>query len=279
MRAAAALDIPLMELYRPLISVQIAGFLFVYTAAYWLGKRQESQLGQSVKSSDPLNAIALKVGGDLPLSAESLRRPRLLLPNACLALAMIIVLISGLLAPIVVFMMGTVLAILLNYPGSLAQRQLLERHAPASMSMVSLLFAAGVFTGILKESGMLEAVSLASVNFLPTSLTTHLPAVLALISTPLNLLFDPDSFYFGMMPVLAGIAEQQGIAPVTVAHAAMLGQSTTGFAISPFTPATFLLIGLVGLELGEHQRYTFPWLFITSIVMTVVAIAIGVIPL
>ena len=30
---------------------------------------------------------------------------------------------------------------------------------------------------------------------------------------------------------------------------------TTGFPVSPLTPATFLVVGLTGIELGEHQRF------------------------
>ena len=51
---------------------------------------------------------------------------------------------------------------------------------------------------------------------------------------------------------------------------------TTGFPVSPLTPATFLVVGLTGIELGEHQRFTGPWLFAASLVMTVAAVLFGV---
>ena len=51
---------------------------------------------------------------------------------------------------------------------------------------------------------------------------------------------------------------------------------TTGFPVSPLTPATFLVVGLTRLELGEHQRFTGPYLFAASIVMTIAAVAFGV---
>ena len=47
---------------------------------------------------------------------------------------------------------------------------------------------------------------------------------------------------------------------------------TTGFPISPLTAATFLLTGLSGVELGEHQKKTLPLAWLVSIVMLVVAI-------
>jgi CitMHS family citrate-Mg2+:H+ or citrate-Ca2+:H+ symporter len=66
---------------------------------------------------------------------------------------------------------------------------------------------------------------------------------------------------------------------VQMAQAAILGQTTTGFPVMPLTPATYLLVGLAGIELREHQKFTFPFLFAAGIVMTLAAVAFGVFPL
>lgn len=62
-----------------------------------------------------------------------------------------------------------------------------------------------------------------------------------------------------------------------MARASILGQMTTGFPLSPLTASTFLLIGLAGVELGDHQRFIFKWAFGTTIIMAIVAVIIGVI--
>ena len=58
-------------------------------------------------------------------------------------------------------------------------------------------------------------------------------------------------------------------------RAAILGQMTTGFPVSPLTASTFLLIGLAGVDLGEHQKKTIPLAFLVTIVMLVVCVIAG----
>jgi CitMHS family citrate-Mg2+:H+ or citrate-Ca2+:H+ symporter len=123
---------------------------------------------------------------------------------------------------------------------------------------------------------MLAAMARASVALVPPGWGGHLPVVLSVLSMPLSLLFDPDSFYFGVLPVLAEVGGAFGVAPVHMAQAAVLGQMTTGFPVSPLTPASFLIVGLTGVELVEHQRFTIPLLFGASLVMTAASVIFGV---
>ena len=94
---------------------------------------------------------------------------------------------------------------------------------------------------------------------------------------PLSLVFDPDSFYFGVLPVLATASQAAGGSAVDVGRAALMGQMTTGFPVSPLTPATFLLVGLAGVDLADHQRRTIPYLLAISLVMAAVALLTGAI--
>ena len=105
---------------------------------------------------------------------------------------------------------------------------------------------------------MLSAMAKSVVGHVPPRVAAHMPFILGLAAMPLSLLFDPDSFYFGVLPFLAEAGKALGVAPVQMAQAAVLGQMTTGFPISPLTPATFLIVGLAGIELGDHQKFSRP---------------------
>jgi citrate-Mg2+:H+ or citrate-Ca2+:H+ symporter, CitMHS family len=92
---------------------------------------------------------------------------------------------------------------------------------------------------------------------------------------PASFLFTPDAYYFGVVPVLSEAAQHYGIDKLEIGRAALMGQMTVGFPLSPLTASTFLLIGLCEVDLGDHQKFIFKWALGTSLVMTLVALLTG----
>jgi citrate-Mg2+:H+ or citrate-Ca2+:H+ symporter, CitMHS family len=274
-RSAAALKVPATDIFNPLILVQGVGLLFVFTTAWVLGKREEKRLG--------LTGIAGS-GSDIPVQRtlteeeKKTRRPHLFWVNLVLTIVVMGTMIFGFVDPVVMFMIGMVLALAINYPDVKMQKARVDAHAKSALMMASILLAAGVFTGIMSGTKMLGAMAQTAVAFVPPEMAQHIPFVLGLVAMPLSLLFDPDSFYFGVMPVIAEVYKTFGGNPIQIAQASVLGQMTTGFPVSPLTPATFLVVGLAGIGLGEHQKFSIPFLFAASVIMTITAAAIGVFP-
>ncbi|NKI70619.1 citrate transporter [Collimonas pratensis] len=273
-RASAALHIPVSDIFTPLIPVQIVGLIFVFSVAYYLGLKEERRLG--LTKGAPLGFVHTH---ELSEAEKNIRRPRNFWINIVLTVFVLGVMISGKIDPVVMFMIGVVLALMINYRNADMQRARIDAHAKAALLMASILFAAGVFTGIMTKSGMLSAMAKMAVGFVPPSMASHIPVVLGLLAMPLSMLFDPDSFYFGVLPVIAEVGHMLGVQPLHVAQAALLGQMTTGFPVSPLTPATFLVAGLAGIDLADHQKYTFKYLFAASVIMTITCVVIGVFPL
>jgi CitMHS family citrate-Mg2+:H+ or citrate-Ca2+:H+ symporter len=274
LRASASLRVPTSTLFTPMIGVQLVGLVFVAGAAWWLGRRERLRL-----AGPPSGELRAKAAAHVAEATAPPRRDWRFPVNVALTLIVVGAMVSGAVEPVVVFMIGTALALLVNFPGAKAQRERIDAHAHAALQMASILLAAGVFTGVMTGSGMIAAMAAGGAAHLPAAVGAHLASLLAVASMPLSLVFDPDSFYFGVLPVIAEMAGHYGIQPVEIGRAALLGQMTTGFPISPLTPATFLVAGLSGIELGAHQRFSIPWLFGATVVMTVAALLIGAIPL
>jgi len=274
LRAASALQVEVSTLYTPLLLPQLGGLMLVILIAWRLGRKEARRLGGQI-TAEP---VAVQITEVRSAAATGKSASRLFGANILLTVLALFFLVAGQVPPALVFMIGLVVALLLNFPDQEQQKKRILAHSEAAILMAGILLAAGVFTGVLKESGMIGAMAERAVNLIPPGAGQHLPLLLAVLSMPLSFVFDPNSFYFGFLPVLAETGTAFGITGVTMGQAALLGQMTTGFPLSPLTASTFLLIGLSGVDLADHQRFTFKYAFLLTLVMTLIALLLGVIP-
>ena len=267
-----------------------AGILWVLIASYLIGRRERSKVGvcdlPGVEEQIADVATESKPGGPGTVHESELptRRTRILnrsrqVFNVLLTVALVVILLLQMLPLEVAFVVAFALAVAVNMPRWEDQRELFERHGGNVVLVVSMIFAAGVLTGILDGTGMIKAMAETLVGLVPDSGGGLLPVITAVLSMPLSLVFTPDAFYFGVLPVLGETTASFGGDPAEIGRAAILGQMTTGFPLSPLTASTFILVGMAQVELGKHQRFIFGWAFATTLVMTAVALATGALSL
>ncbi|MFI7700512.1 CitMHS family transporter [Nonomuraea sp. NPDC049480] len=276
-RAMAVLKLDSSQVFTPVLPAMVAGIVWVLVASYLIGLRERRRLGTVTLPPQP------QVVGDgpgTPLAPERTRaHPALAVFNLMLTVALLAGLVLEVMPLPVLFVVGFAIALLVNRPTWEKQQELLERHGKSVVLVTTMIFAAGVFTGILTGTKMINQMATAFVNIIPDSFGGHLPVLVALTGMPLSLVFTPDAYYFGVLPVLAQTAGGFGVESAEIARAAILGQMTTGFPLSPLTAATFILVGMSGVDLGRHQRFIFAWAFGTTAVMTVAALLTGAISL
>jgi CitMHS family citrate-Mg2+:H+ or citrate-Ca2+:H+ symporter len=295
-RAATTADVPANELWVPLIPAQVTGMVAVLVIAWFLGRRETRRLAAATPvGTDVRPDVRMDEGatdgatdgaaasrhdgiGTLTAEEQQLRRPRLFWVNIALTVAAIAALVTATATPEMVFLVGVVVALLVNYPGLKNQTDRIEAHAKGAMLMATTLIAAGVFLGILEGSGMIEAMAKTAAGALPDGAAPGLPLLVGVLAVPLSLVFGPDPFYFGVLPVLISVGELHGIAAADMAQASIIGEETVGFPISPLTGAFYLLVGLAGVDIGKHIRHLIGWAWLVSLIMLAVALVTGVIP-
>lgn len=266
-RAISVMKSDTVHIFNPNVPAIIGGIIWVLFVAYIFGKKERKRLG--------IIDFQYNHKENLTEEQHGLRRPKLIIFNAILTISLIISLMKGWVPASVLFVVASMIALLINYPKLADQQKVMKAHGTNIFMVSSMIFAAGIFSGILTGSKMIEEMANALVALIPQNHANWLPAITAITSLPASILFTPDAYYFGVVPILSQTANQFGIDQLEIGRAALLGQMTVGFPISPLTASTFLLVGLSEVDLGEHQRHTFKWAWGTTIVMTIVAILTG----
>lgn len=286
-RVASVLGMDVNELWQPLIPIQIVGLILMIGLAVLLGFREKRRIKNEFGLVDSAIAMDVKSEGnddeanitkniETDSDGNSLERPKLIWVNMILALLVIGVLVSGVIPSGFVFMMGVALALLINYPNVTDQTARLRAHAPSAMTMAGIILAAGLFLGVLTGSGMLDAIAKDFVTILPEGVTQYIHLIVGFLGIPFDMLLSTDAYYFALFPVIEQIASTVGIESLSTAYAMIIG-NIVGTFISPLAPAVWLALGLSGLEMGKHIRYSFFWLWGLSIVLIIVAILFGTI--
>lgn len=274
-RAAAVTGIDVTELWRPLIAIQGIGVVLLVALAALLGLREQRRIAAGDVPAD--QGVLVGNGHDLqePTAEErALERPGRLWANGALFLSVLIALFAGVLPADYVFMIGLCLALLINYPGGKLQMQRIAAHAPAALSMGMIILAAGSMLGIFTGTGMLTSIAQDLVKVLPASMVPQLHIILGVFGLPMELLLSTDAYYFGLLPVTLEVVASHGVAPASVVYAMTIG-NIIGTFISPFSPALWLALGLAGLDLGRHIRYSIWWMWGFSLVLFMAAWALG----
>ncbi len=276
-RAMSVLGLDASELFTPLIPAMAAGIAWVIFVACILGKAERKRLGiiefgGASRASSPAQAELAAAH-----EAAASKRPQLLWFNLLLTVALMLGLITSFLPLPILFMIAFAIALLINYPKMEDQKERIAAHAGNALATVSMVFAAGIFTGILTETKMIDAMSNTVVSWLPDSLGSHMPVLVALTSMPFTYFMSNDAYYFGVVPILANAAAAYGVDPAEIGRASILGQPL--HVLSPLFAAQYLLLGMVGVDYAQTQRFIMKWAFGTSLVMIVVALLTGVLTL
>ncbi|OIJ25413.1 CitMHS family transporter [Nocardioides luteus] len=307
-RAAASLGVSPSEVFVPMIPSMIAGLVVVLAFAAHLGYLERRRIG-SLELTEMTSAeervlvgAGARVSGGAGVGAggaarnddeddedgsdwfaegldpkRSTLRPRLFWFNGLLTAALLVVLVLDVLPILVLFMVAAAIALVVNFPQVKEQQEAITRHAPSIVSVVAMVFAAAVLTGVFQGTGMVEAMARWLIDIIPPALGPHMAVVTGVLSLPFTFFMSNDAFYFGVLPVLSEAASSYGIAPTEMARASITGQ--TFHMQSPLVPAILLLVTLARVPLADHHKKVLWRAAAVSLTMLVIGVLTTAIPL
>lgn len=208
----------------------------------------------------------------------ALRRPKLLIFNLLLTIALIAVLSMGVITSYVAFLLALSFALAVNYPDLKLQDKLIKKHAPAALIISATLFSAGAMVGILDGTGMLTDMANAIIGIIPSLMGQFIHIIFGVLALPLGLCIGTDAYFYGIMPLVMEVGEIYGVASLNTAYTMLIGKNLA-LMVSPLTPATFLAIGLTNTELKDHMKFSIPIYWIISVFMLLLGVIFGIISL
>ncbi len=300
MRAASVLGIESGALWKTILPVQIFGIVLALAHAVLAGIQEKARgAGLHGKLAKESGTVVLDETAETASSSSSdLARPNLFIFNVLLTLGVIVMLIWDVFPSYYPFMIGVAVALFMNY-GFTAKmhKKIINLHAGPALMMCSTLMGAAVLMGILTSSmgadgkvisakvmelpedalpSVVRCLANMVAGFLPAALGRQLPLVIGFLSVPLALAFDTDSYFYGMLPVVIGIGQAFGVAAQPIAIAMVICRNCATF-ISPMVPATLLGIGLADIDIKDHIKASFLYVWVFSILCMVVAVILGII--
>jgi CitMHS family citrate-Mg2+:H+ or citrate-Ca2+:H+ symporter len=273
-RAAAALHVDAMEIFVPMIPGMLMGAACLVFTAVVLGRKERARLG--IIQLDDFHNGSITLGNGSAEECDDNRRPKMFWPNLILTLVLITCLVLGTMPIQILFMIGFAIAIMLNYPKIEDQKARIAAHAANVLAVTGVIFAAGIFTGILSGTGMVDSMAKSLLHVIPPSFGPFLAVFTAFVSLPFTFFMSNDAFYFGILPVIAQTAAQYGITSLEIARASVVGQPV--HLLSPLVPSLYLLVALAKVDLGDHQRFALKWAVLASFGLFMGGLLFGAFP-
>ncbi|MFJ8655783.1 CitMHS family transporter [Streptomyces rochei] len=249
-RGISALHLDAGEYFVHMIGPMTLTSLAIIAVAYWLGLRERHKI-----DGEKLAAYKLEIasGEAVPTVKADWR----LWFNAALTLLLMVLLILEVADLVVLFMVAFAVALLVNIRSIADQQELIKRQAANAVPVMMLVLAAGIFTGIMTDAGMIEAMADAALSVVPDGWGNLVPLFTALLALPLGFFMSNDAYWFGVVPVLAESAGHYGIHANEIARAGAIGQIL--HSMGPTSAPLWVLLGLVKADLGDFQKTALRW--------------------
>lgn len=258
---------------RALLPGMGVSLVYMLGVSYYLGLKERKRVGIQHLTDAELDALLAPADEE----EAALKRPKNIWINAIMTIAIVVMLVAGTFPSLFLFLVGTGLALMINYKSIKDQKARISDNAGDALQVVILVFAAGIFTGLFTNSGMSDALANSLIKLIPPALGRFWGLITAIVSAPGTFLLSNDAFYYGVLPVFAEAGYTYGFTALEIGTASLLGQAF--HLLSPLVAFIYLLLRLTDLDMGEWQKESAKWASGIFVIFILMAAVTGSVPL
>ena len=266
LRAASIIGTDPNLLWQQIIPIQIVGLFLALALALWVARCE-------VKRGAGANNLS---GVNFSVQKSEFNNERWFWVNLLVLIGVITLLVMRVFPSYVCFMIGLCIVLPLNYPNLKIAKKVLDQSSAGAMLMYITLMGAGILIGVFDKSGIMKQMGAFILDFVPNDFGVYIPLMVGFLAVPMAIIFCTDSYFYGIMPIVLSITQAFGIDPMTIAIIMVVARNCATF-ISPVVPATLLGCGLAQVNIKDHIKRSFFYIWGISIICLVFAGIMGII--
>lgn len=250
-RAAISLHIRVEDIVSPMIPALLLCLVAIVALSYHLGLSERRRLAKIAATG-----VIADDNEPAPKARQEIE-PRNFWFNIALTIGLMASLAIGFAPLPAVVMAAFAIAATVNIPNVQEQQDRLKAHGGTVLMLITLILAAGAFTGILSETKMVDAMAGSMVAMVPQSWGPYFGFITSLLSMPLLVILSTDAFYLGVLPILGQTGAAYHVPPEVIARAALVGMPC--HSLSPLIAPIYFVASLLRTDIGSLQRFAWPW--------------------
>ena len=260
-----------MELWRYVLPLQVICLILSYLIVIPLAKlERKNGAGMTEEEFKALKAT-------LNQPVETKVSMKVIYFDIILTVAILIAMLSGVVKSNLGFMVALAVALVVNFPNPKDQTKKVKEFGGTALNMIMIIFSIGVLVGVLKDSGMMDGMVALILAIIPESLGSHITWIISALSVPLSMFLGSDTVYMAVAPIMANVVTAYGSTMLQLNAAFLIGACLSA-NLCLVGPTPYLALGLADVDMPSNLKYCFPWVFGMSLLVSVIAGVIGVIP-
>jgi len=269
MSSVTGLDVSLM--FKTLLPIILCMVVYNLASAVFYGVREQRRIAGG-------NVVEYGNVTDKKLEVKEVKLNWRYWCNLVMTISLLAIMFQGSLKGYYVFMIGLALALLINYPNTKTQMDVLKKHASKAFPIALVMLASGVLVGVMSGTGMLTEMANLVVSLIPEALKNFYGVIVGYLSIPLSICLGADGFYYGLTPLFTQVGTIYGFSTLSIVTIMMLARDAFGL-ITPVSAVTYLAPGMLGKELGVFIKFSFKYLLVLFTVEVIICVVLGTMPL